>query len=318
MTTTNANPVSPVLTNSVGSDLGPCDLRVRGARKAYDDVTALSDVTLDVPRGSVVGLIGRNGAGKTTLMKAILGATLLDGGSIELFGQDVDALSSTELAHLRERVAYVSATIAYPAGMRTTNVATMYQLAYPSFDLREYERLCSVMGLDAPNRKVSELSRGMGMKLQLACALATGADLLILDEPTAGLDPVVREEVLDVLRNWMEGDSHSMLISSHITSDLEHLADYLVMIEEGAVVLQCESDTVGEVMGIANLRSEELDRVLADGFLAGSPIRVLRRDLSWWLLVPDRAAFLRAYPGYVCERPTIDDVMTIIVKGELR
>ncbi|MBQ9006887.1 MAG: ATP-binding cassette domain-containing protein, partial [Atopobiaceae bacterium] len=154
MTTTNANPVSPVLTGSTGLDLGPCDLCVRVARKSYDDVTALSDVTLDVPRGSVVGLIGRNGAGKTTLMKAILGATLLDRGTIELFGQDVAALSRTALAQLREHVAYVSATIAYPTGMRTTNVATMYQLAYPRLDLREFERLCSATGRDAPRRKV--------------------------------------------------------------------------------------------------------------------------------------------------------------------
>ena len=114
-------------------DLGTCDLHVADVTKHYGDFS-LAGVTLDVPRGSIVGLVGRNGAGKTTLMKIILGATLADAGHVELFGKDCATLDDAELAHLRERVGYVGATIAYPAGMRVRDVVRMYELSYPAFD----------------------------------------------------------------------------------------------------------------------------------------------------------------------------------------
>ena len=300
-----------------GTNEGPSVLRIRKLSKSYRDFS-LQDVSMAVPEGMVVGLVGRNGAGKTTLMKCVLGATLPDAGSIELFGQDVATLSDVQLARLRERVCYVSATISYPQAMTTRDVAHLYQLAYPRFDQQEFERLCAAMGLDTPHRTVSELSRGMGMKLQLACALATNAGLLILDEPTAGLDPIVRDELLDILRAWMGPGTHSVLISSHITSDLEHLADYLVMIDDGQVVLDCERDIISDVMGVANLRSEELRHVLDTWPFEQMRPRVLRHDLSWALLVPDRTVFQQAYPDCACDRATIDDVMSFVVKGELR
>lgn len=315
MTTSYLNGIGHNMLGANAFGDGPHNLRVKGATKHYDGF-ALQDVNLDVPCGSVVGLVGRNGAGKTTLMKIVLGATIPDGGHVELFGKDCSALTDAELAHLRERMGYVGATIAYPAGMTVLDVMRMYELAYPTFDSARCQELCTSMGLDATRRKVSELSRGMGMKLQLACALATGADLLLLDEPTSGLDPIVREEVLDILREWMEDDRHSALISSHITTDLEKIADYLVFIENGQVIMSCERDAI-DMMGIAHLRSAELERVLADGLIADRAY-VLRHDLSYDMLVTNRAAFLRTYPDYVCDRASIDDIMVLLVKGEVR
>jgi len=306
------------MTTSFLDDFDPsiCDLHVADVSKHYGDFS-LADVTLDVPRGSIVGLVGRNGAGKTTLMKIILGATLADGGHVQLFGKDCAALDDSELAHLRERVGYVGATIAYPAGMRVSDVVRMYELAYPAFDRAGCDSLLSSLSIDAPHKRVSELSRGMGMKLQLACVLASGADLLLLDEPTSGLDPIVREEVLDILRAWMEDERHSMLISSHITSDLEHLADYLVMIEQGQVALSCERDLISDVMGIAQLRAEELERVREIWPFGQEPVRVIDRGLYKSLLVPNRALFRELFPSYACDRASIDDVMTLIVKGKV-
>jgi ABC-2 type transport system ATP-binding protein len=173
------------------------------------------------------------------------------------------------------------------------------------------------MGLDAPQRKVSELSRGMGMKLQLACVLASGAELLLLDEPTSGLDPIVREEVLDILRTWMEDEGHSMLVSSHITSDLEHLADYLVMIEQGQVVLACERDLISDMMGVAQLRADELEQVRAAWPFGQAQMRVIDHGLYKSLLVPSRTSFHEAFPDYACDRASIDDVMNFIVKGKV-
>ena len=296
-----------------------CDLRVVGVSKHYEGF-ALGPVSMDVPRGSVVGLIGQNGAGKTTLLRSILGTLRIDGGHVELFGQDCSALSEKELVALKARIGFVSAVCSYPAGMTVSEVARMHRLAYQGFDQARFEELATQMGL-LPNfgrKKVKDLSRGMGMKLQLCCALATGADLLVMDEPTAGLDPIVREEVLDVLRVWMEPGTRSALISSHITSDLEHLADYLVMLEQGQVVLACERDMVSECMGVAQLRASELEDVLASWpFMEARP-RVLDRGLYKSVLVPDRALFSRSFPGYACDRASIDDVMNFIVKGEVR
>ena len=295
----------------------PCDLRAIGLTKRYEGFT-LGGVSLDVPRGAVVGLIGQNGAGKTTLMKAILGTIHTDGGSVELLGQDDAGLSDAELIAVRGRVGFVSAVTAYPNVMTVSEVATMYRMAFPGFDQATFEGLAERIGLlpASANKRVKDLSRGMGMKLQLACTLASGADLVVMDEPTAGLDPIVREEVLDIVRAWMEDESHSALISSHITTDLEKIADYLVFIENGRVILACGRDTVDQ-MGVAHLRTAELERVLGEANGPGT-LRVLHQDLSWALLVPDRAAFSRAYPDYVCDRASIDDVMVLLVKGEVR
>ncbi len=305
---------SPLPQMDVGADL--CDLRIKGVTKHYEGFS-LDGVSLDVPRGSIVGLIGQNGAGKTTLMKAALGTIHVDGGTIELFGKNVANLSDAERITLHKRVGFVGAVTAYPSVMSVSEVATMYTLAFPAFDRAMFERFATRMELlpESANKKAKDLSRGMGMKLQLACALASGADLIILDEPTAGLDPIVREEVLDMVRTWMEDEQHSVLISSHITTDLEKIADYLVFIENGRVIMSCERDTI-EDMGVARLRSAELERVLADG-LAGTA-RVLRHDLSYDLLVFDRRTFQRAYPELVCDRASIDDVMVLLVKGEVR
>ncbi len=310
------NAIDPSLVGPYALDPGPCDLHVESVTKHYDGFS-LRDVALDVPRGSVVGLVGRNGAGKTTLMKVVLGATLPDSGRVELFGTNYAALSDAERARLRERVGFVGATVAYPAGMTVTDVMRMYELAYPAFDRARCHQLCTDMGLDAPRRKVSELSRGMGMKLQLACSLASGASLLLLDEPTSGLDPIVREEVLDILRTWMEDEGHSMLVSSHITSDLEHLADYLVMIEQGQVVLACERDLISDMMGVAQLRADELEQVRAEWPFGQVQLSVIDRGLYKSLLVPSRTTFHELFPAYACDRASIDDVMSFIVKGKV-
>ena len=175
------------------------NLRVNGACKTYGDFS-LKQVSLEVPAGTILGLIGQNGAGKTTLMKAILGSIALEGGSVELFGRNPAELPEKELVALKARVGYVSAVTAFPQLVTAREVSRFYELSYPGFDRARFDEMCGKLSFDALDKPIKELSRGMGMKVQLACVLASGADLLILDEPTAGLDPIVREEVLDVLR----------------------------------------------------------------------------------------------------------------------
>lgn len=293
-----------------------CNLRVRGAGKSYGDFS-LRDVSLDVPAGTIVGLIGQNGAGKTTLMKAILGTIALEQGSIELFGRAMEDITERELPEIKGRVGYVSAVTAYPQVMTVREIARLYELAYPRFDRSAFEELCSTLALDTLRKPIKDLSRGMGMKAQLACVLASGADFLILDEPTAGLDPIVRDEVLDVLRGWMKDEQRSILISSHITTDLEHLADTIVLIDNGSVLLNCTADEIG-AMGLAHLRAAELEELLADSSYAPGSLHVLKHELSYAVLIPDRRAFARAYPAFALDPAGIDEVMTLLVKGEAR
>lgn len=292
------------------------NLRVKGIRKSYGDFS-LKDVSFDVPAGAIVGLIGQNGAGKTTIMKAVLGSIAPDSGSIELFGKDPAKLGEQELAALKARVGYVSAVTAYPAMMTVREIERFYELAYPAFNRALFDEMCAKLSLDAFDKPVKDLSRGMGMKAQLACVIASGAELLVLDEPTAGLDPIVREEVLDVLRAWMNVEGRSILISSHITSDLEHLADYIVLIDNGAILLDCTSDEIAE-KGVASLRAGELEQLLADSTCAPGTLRVLKRELSYAVLVPDRRGFAQAYPEFAVDPASIDDIMALLVKGEVR
>lgn len=274
----------------------PFDLRFIDVCKRFAGFE-LSHVSLEVPRGSVVGLVGRNGAGKTTLMRLALGTLEADSGTIETCA--------------RQQVGYVSAVCPYPAQMSVPEVARMHEMAQPGFDRTAFASVCERLDLPCEsNRRIKDLSRGMGMKLQLACAIASGASLLLCDEPTAGLDPLVRDDVLDLLRRWMEPGDRSILISSHITGDLEKICDYVVLLDEGRVLLSCGRDAVN-AMGVARLREAELG-ALPQG------TRVMRDGLSWAALVPDRAAFCREHPGLVCDRASIDDVMALMVRGEVR
>lgn len=282
----------------------PFSLRLIDVSKHFDGFD-VSHVTLGVPRGCVVGLVGRNGAGKTTLMRMALGSLAPDSGRVE---------------HTA-KLGAVSAVCPYPTEMTVPDVERMHRLAFPAFDRALFEKTCDALDLPIDGKRtIKELSRGMGMKLQLAAAVASGSTCLVMDEPTAGLDPIVRDDVLDLLRHWMEPGDRSLLISSHITSDLERICDQIAIIDSGRVLLTCDIDEVEGRMGVARLRSAELEEVLCGSraWSGDGSARVLRGDLSWTLLVDDRAAFAREYPGLVCDRATIDDVMTLLVKGEVR
>lgn len=279
-------------------------LRLIDVSKHFDGFD-VSHVTLEVPRGCVVGLVGRNGAGKTTLMRMALGSLAPDSGRIERAA----------------KLGAVSAVCPYPTEMTVPDVERMHRLAFPTFDRALFEKTCDALDLPLDRKRtVKELSRGMGMKLQLAAAVATGATCLVMDEPTAGLDPIVRDDVLDLLRRWMEPGDRSLLISSHITSDLERICDRIAIIDSGRALLTCDIDEVEGRMGVARLRTAELEEVLGGrrAWSGDGRARVLRGDLSWTLLVDDRSTFAREYPDLVCDRATIDDVMTLLVKGEVR
>lgn len=291
-------------------------LRVRDLKKSYGDF-ALRGVNLTVPEGAVVGLVGSNGAGKTTLIKAVLGLVRPDGGSADLLGCDVLGASSKEAAHIRQDVGVVFDTCSFPSSFRVDDVRSVMSSVYRGWDDAVFDRYLEEFSLSR-KKKVGQLSRGMGMKLSLACALAHGARLLILDEATAGLDPMAREEVLATLRAYMEPGDRGILMSTHITTDLERIADYVVCIDGGREVFSCEKDQITEGSAIARCRTTELEQVAASGFFAPGELRFVRSPYGVDVLVPDRGAFARRFPEVALDRASVESYMALAIKGETR
>ena len=293
-------------------------LEASGLTKTYSDFK-LDGVNLAVEPGSVVGLVGTNGAGKTTLIKSLLGLVRPDGGQAKLFGRSMwedgsPRVAAQEAAQVKERVGVVFDGVSFPGELRVRDVARVMPAAYRTWDTALFGCYLERFGLDG-RKRVKELSRGMGMKLMLACALSHGADLLILDEATAGLDPMAREEILGILRDFMAGaEGRGILLATHITSDLEHIADYVVCLDAGKLAFLLEKDTISDMAGIARCRASEFEQVLdASGFEGA---RFVRNSLNIDVLVPDRRAFARVFPHIALDKADIESYMSLTLKGE--
>lgn len=294
-------------------------IEVDGVTKHYDGFT-LNAVSLTVEPGQVVGFIGQNGAGKSTTIKALLGLIGIDGGEARLLGVPARDLRG-DSSSVKEDIGVVFDTVSMPPHLKIGEVEKLMAAAYATWDASAFDRYLDLFRLDR-SKEVKGLSRGMGMKLSLACALSHDPRVLILDEATAGLDPMAREEVLDLLREFVavEDDAgnpcHGILMSSHITSDLERIADEVVCIDEGRVVFALAKDEICDAMGIARCRAADVD-ALASSALAAPGLRALRNEYGVDVLVPDRFAFASAFPQIPCDRMTIDDYMMLMLKGEV-
>ena len=293
-------------------------VKAAGLTKTYSGKTVLDGVDIAVEGGCITGFVGANGAGKTTTIRALLGLMPLDAGEVVLFGEPFDVQADGALARrIKSRIGVVLDTCPYLADLRVKSVAAGLRAAYPMWRQGLFEEYLRRFELDA-NQKVKELSRGMGMKLQLACALAHEPELLVLDEATAGLDPLARDEVLDILRAFVSDENHGILISSHITTDLEHIADTVVCIDAGRIAFDLPKDVITDEMGVARCRAAEFEQVAASGLFAAGEMRYVRNPYGIDLVVPDRLAFARRFPEIACERASIDEFMQITLKGDIR
>lgn len=291
-------------------------LRIRSLSKHYDSFD-LQNVDLTVPAGSVVGFIGSNGAGKTTTIKAVLGLIYPDSGSITLFDQDVcKHANPNAVSQVKQNVGIVFDTGSFPDEMTVAAIGKLMSYSYESWSPSYYEQLLSQFLLPK-EKQVKDLSRGMNMKLSLACALAHNPHLLILDEATAGLDPLAREEALDILRNYMQDEHHGILMSSHITSDLEKIADYIVCIDKGRIVFTEEKDTITDLAGIAQCRTTEFNTIAESGFFSPNTMRFERSAYGVSILAPDRFEFAQRFPNVALDRANIESYMSLMLKGEI-
>lgn len=276
-------------------------IEVTGLVKEYPGFT-LGPVDLTLPGGAILGLIGENGAGKSTLIKSLAGITRPTGGQVRLLGQPPEAV--------KQDVGLVLDDCFFYGEMRVADVEAVLRRVYKNWDRALFQSCLVRFSLDG-KKTIKSLSRGMRMKLSLAAALSHHPRLLLLDEATAGLDPVVRDEILDEFLAFVGDEDHSILISSHITSDLEKAADYIAYLRQGKIVVFDEKDRLLERYGRLSCARGDL-AAIDPAFLSG----VRRGEYTTQALVRDRAAFRRAYPRLTVEPVSLDEIMVFMERGE--
>ncbi len=276
-------------------------LQVKGLCKKYEDF-ALDHVSFTLPRGCIMGFIGENGAGKSTTMKAILNLIRRDEGDIQIFGKD----NIQNELEVKEKIGVVFDTMNLPEMLWAQDVGKMMRSLYRQWDPAKYAQYLEQFELPA-KKTIKDFSRGMKMKLAIAVALSHNAQLLLLDEATSGLDPIVRDEILDILLDFIQNDSRGVLFSSHITSDLEKIADYVTFIHKGRIFFSDPKDQLLEQYGILKCTEKELaalDRKVIKG--------VRRHQFGVEALVEKQ----RISSGYPVDKASIEDIMLFIARGE--
>jgi ABC-2 type transport system ATP-binding protein len=280
-------------------------IEFRGVRKRYRGF-ALRDVSFDVPRGYIMGLIGPNGAGKTTLMKMVMNLVRREAGEIRVFGLD----AAREEARVKARIGYVPDEPACHEDVRLATIASAIAPFYERWDAGRFRELAAEFGLPL-EKKWRTLSQGMKTKFSLALALCHEPDLILLDEPTSGLDPVFRRELLERLSAVIQDERRSVLFSTHITADLERIADHVTFLRAGEVVFTAPKDTVLEQWAVVRGGEE----------LAGPDVRPLFRAVRRLphgieALTDDAAAARRRLDARaVVERASLEDIMVLMEKG---
>lgn len=278
-------------------------LIISGLTKTYKDFM-LNGVSFSVPCGSIVGLIGENGAGKSTTINAVLGLIQKEAGSICVLGKEQPD------NEIKEQIGVVFDGNNYPEIFSTRKLNRVMKDIYHSWEEHTFLNLLKKFSLPT-DKPIKQFSKGMKMKLAIAVALSHNSKLLILDEATSGLDPVIRDDILDILLDFAQDETHSILISSHITTDLEKIADYIVFIHEGQVVFSKLKDELIEQYGIIKCGAAQFEA------LDKSDIIVYRKmDYEWQVLAADRAAMKKKYPKALIVSASIDEIMLLYVKGE--
>lgn len=282
-------------------------LTVKGLTKNYQDFT-LDHVSFEIPQGSIVGLIGENGAGKSTIIKAVLGLIKKDDGEITLFGRQDGALNK----EIKEQIGVVFDGSNFSGDLSPRKLNKVFKDIYRSWDEDLYISLLEKMAVPV-NQKIKTFSKGMKMKLSLVAAFAHHPKLLILDEATSGLDPVMRDDILDMFLEFVQDEENSILVSSHITSDLEKVADYIIFVHNGSVIFSKPKDELLENYGIIKCGDAAFERIEKEDRIACRKL-----DYEWQILVEDRNRIQKKYKEAMVVPATIDEIMLLYVKGENR
>lgn len=279
-------------------------LKIENLQKNYDRFHL--DCSLEVMPGCITGLIGQNGAGKSTTFKAALGLISADGGSIRIFGKDVRDLSKKD----KEKIGVVLSDSGFSGYLSIKDIVPIMENMYDEFEKAYFLEQCEHFGLPV-DKKIKEFSTGMKAKLKTLAAITHGATLLILDEPTAGLDVVARDELLQLLREYMEKDEqNSILISSHISTDLEGLCDDLYMIHEGHMILHEDTDVLLSDYAVLKVREDQLARLDKQYIL-----KAKKEAFGYSCLTNQKQFYMDNYPELTIEKGSIDELIMIMIRG---
>ena len=278
------------------------NILVEGLCKKYDGFV-LDHVSFRVPKGRIVGFIGENGAGKSTTISLILDELKKDGGKVEIFGMD------HQIRSIKEKIGVVFDECNFHDIFTVGDMEKILSGVYKSWDRTLYRNYLERFGLPW-NKQIGSFSKGMKMKLSIICALAHKPELLILDEATTGLDPVVRDEILDLFLEFIGDREHSVFFSSHITSDIQKIADDVVLIHQGRVIFEESKSSLVHRYGIARCRKGEFPAMSPDDFCLH---RTTGRDEEF--LVSDREAMGRKYKDIRIEDAALEDIMLFYIKG---
>ena len=278
-------------------------IEIKGLMKEYPGFR-LDGLDLTLPSGSIMGLVGENGAGKSTTIKLIMNAAHRDGGTVSVLGTDNRSAAFNEV---KEDIGVVLYEGCFPESLTAPQVGKIMAATYRRWEQDTFDAYCRRFGL--PEKTAfKDYSRGMKMKLTIAVALSHQAQLLVLDEATAGLDPIVRDEILELFNEFTRDETHSVLISSHILSDLEKLCDYIAFLHQGRLLFCEEKDALLEQYGIFNDTAEQAEALMPEAIVSmettpyGGVRALVRRDL--------------APAGFQLEKPTIEDIILFLAKGE--
>ena len=277
-------------------------IEIKNLVKKFDSFT-LGPIDLSIPRGTIVGYIGQNGAGKSTTIKLLLGLLKKDSGEIKILGYD-----NPNSLELKDKIGVVFDDLLVPEEMTLVDLEKFCSRVYSKWDREFFYQLKKKFKL-SEKQAIQSYSRGMRMKLSMAIALSHKAEILILDEATSGLDPIVRDEILDFLLDFIQDENHTILISSHILSDLEKVADYIAFINDGKVLFVESKDELKENYAICTLSNEEVKN-LDEEAIIGRRIHAFGQEmLVKRNFIPD---------GIRLQKPSIEDIMIYFLKGDKR
>ena len=277
-------------------------VEIKDLTKKYDGFT-LDSVSFNVPKGSIMGFIGQNGAGKTTTMRAMLNIVKKDGGTVSMLGMD----HLENEMEIKERIAVVFDELPFHDVFNADQMSRIFSGIYQKWDKEVYGQYLDRLSLPR-RKKIGQFSKGMKMKLQIACALSHGAELLIMDEATTGLDPVVRSEILDIFLEYLQDENHSILMSSHITSDLEKVADSVTFIDKGKILISGYKDDILEQHGVIKCGKSDYKEIDPADMISAR-----LNDFGAEVMISDKKEMEKKYSGLVIDPATLEEIMVYYV-----
>jgi len=281
-------------------------IKIKDLVKKYDDNFELNIENLELKSGIIIGLIGENGAGKTTLIKSILRIININCGKIEIFGEDNKEYEK----NIKENIGLVLDNMFFPEILTPSDINSIMKDIYSTWDSTLFYQYMKDFKLNT-KKQIKTFSKGMRKKLEIATALSHHPKLLILDEATSGLDPVVRGEVLDIFQNFIEEEDHTILFSTHITSDLETIADHIVFIDQGKVIFDQEKDEITDYYGVLKCDTSYFEKVEKEDILS-----YRKNKYNYEILVKDRSKMKKKYKDCIVDKITLDELMILMIKGE--